>query len=664
MKLQNYSARELWVQWSEDDIWALPEGPFTLTFDDGETITTDNANTIFSWYLGEFHRRYPNTPLTLRHHLNGEQLKKSTHTTILGRALFDCYYAYNEELDQEELSKIAYEVTNRLYNELTKRLSSYVSTLSVYDLEEALHHPEIKEANEWLTTVPPTKDNIAAVHSRIERALTNPDNLKHNAFGRMAKSGLVKLGQILQVLGPRGYVTDIDSNLFPSPILNGYGHGIYKVHDFLIETRSAAKALIFATDPVAQSEYFNREMQLSTSIISRIHPGDCGSQEYVTWRLKAKDIRLFAGKYYRCPESGELKVIRKDDTHLVGKSIQIRSVIKCEHTDPYGVCATCFGRIAHSIPRGTNLGHVSATVLCEQVSQNVLSTKHYEGSSVVGGIEELSSRQEMFIRLGPEDSNTILLSPHYEGHRIKMLVMSSEARNLAQVDFVDDVSKLSLTQVSELSEVHFNIVDEDGEVTDYETIPVSHGSRLSSFTEEALEYIRHHNYEPIDGGKYVIDLTEWDFNKPLFQLPMKHPDMVEMMKTIKKFVMSNSKDNKESSSFKTLGGYANPTVGLQEFYKLVSSKLSVNIAHLEVIVLSTMIQGPHGVNHTPPVPKHAGIVASYNVNMSCRSLGVEMAYEVQHKSLTRFSSFDKALNRPDSMYDNLLLPFPTVNPRE
>lgn len=662
-----YKARDLWLTTDKNAIWALEEGPMQLEFDDGEVIDTTNRETIFSWYLGAYHRLYPKTPLYSCHHLNGQQLEKNTHVKILGRGLFDCHEANPHDTDLEELAEIAYQVTNELYNDLTERLKPYVSTLSMFDIEEALHHPEIKASNDWIHSeeVAPTSDNIEKTHNRILAVLVRKGELVHNAFARMAKSKLVNSGQLLQILGPRGYVTDIDSRIFPYPILNGYGHGIYDLHDILIETRSAAKSHIFAQDPVAQSEYFNREMQLSTSIISRLHHEDCGTQHLIQWRLRAKDIKVFAGKYYECPTTGNLKVLKEDDAHLEGKTLRFRSVLGCEHTDPYGVCATCFGRIALSIPRHTNLGHVCSTVMCEQVSQNVLSTKHYEGSSVVGGIEELSDRHAQFITLGPEGSNTIMLARRLAGKKVKMLVKSSEAANLAMVDHVDDVNKLTPSQITEFTEVTLEVFNDEGISMDLEVIPVSHGSRLSSFTRDALRYVRENSYHPVDGRHYMIDLSNWDVDSPLFELPMKHPDMVEMMKTIKKFVQSNRKPtSRETSSFKTLRDYPTPVQGLQEFHQIISSKLKVNIAHLEVIVLSTMIQGPEGMNHFPPVPKYTGMVSSYNLNMRKRSEGVEMAYQGQVAPLTEYAAYANDLVRPDSVYDNLLEPFPVINPRE
>lgn len=658
-----YSARTLWLEYTKEQMWALEDGPIKLQFDDEEIIETNVRETIFSWYLGTYHRLYPNTPLLSKHHLNGRFLKKSTHTEILGLALFDCYRAYGETMDLEELSKIAFETTNLIYNEFTERLKPHVSTLSMYDLEEALNHPEVKEANEWIHSVVPTSGNITKTHNRIEETITRKGTLQGNAFSRMAKSRLVKIGQTLQILGPRGNVTEIDSHLFQTPILNGYGHGLYKLHDFLIETRSAAKSLIFATDYVADSEYFGRELQLSTSIISRLHPGDCGSQRYAKWILKSKDLPMFNGKHYLDKETGTLKTITRNSTELVGKPIHVRTPLECEHRDTYGICSTCFGNLSMSIPNQTNIGHVCATILCEKTSQMILSTKHYEGSSEVGGIETLSERQALFLRLGPEGSNSIMLSSALKGYKVMLMVQEKEAQNLAQVDFVGDMSTVSLTQISELSEVVIEAYNKDDILMDREILPVSHGSRLSSFTEEALSYIKEHNYRPVDGRYYVIDLSEWDFELPIFQLPMKHPDMVETMKTIKKFILSNDK-TKKGGGFHKLIDFPTATRGLQELHNIVSSKLDVNIAHLEVIVLATLAQNIAEGNHAPPVPKYSGEVSSYNENMRIRSLGTGMAYQGQYKLLTNFESFDKSRVRPDSMYDNLLCPFPHVNPRE
>ena len=99
----------------------------------------------------------------------------------------------------------------------------------------------------------------------------------------MVKSGLVPDDQTAQSLIARGYLTDIDSTIFKKPIVS-FLDGLISLEDKAMESRSAAKALIFSGTNTADSEYFSRELQLLVSTLCRLHEGDCGSTKYLLFR--------------------------------------------------------------------------------------------------------------------------------------------------------------------------------------------------------------------------------------------------------------------------------------------------------------------------------------------------------------------------------------------
>lgn len=662
-----HRARDLW-NLDKESIWALPNGRLSIQFDDDSVHDLDTKSTIYSWYMGVYHRLYPDTPLLPRHHLGDRQIKKGTELTLLGNGLFDCKSAYGDKVSMETLGEIAYQTQNEFYNDMTTRLKPYVSTISILDFVEAMDHPEIKSANE---DVQPTQLSIDQTYDRIWNVLTREGELKGNTVARMAKSGLVSKGQILQCVGPRGFLTDIDSNIFKRPILTGYVWGMRTLADSMVESRSASKALIFAKDPVAESEYFNREMQLVASTLTRLHRTDCGSTDYVLFKVRTSDLDRIAGKYHRLSD-GSLEEISRDDRHLVGRVVQMRSVLKCHHPDAYGVCSTCFGSLAHSVPNETNIGHVSVTVMCEMISQNVLSTKHLDSSSKVDEFE-IGEFEQRYIRSGTDvsirakaskeeaESNTVIkLAERLSKRNVQLTLAEQQAANLSDIDYTD-INKLTPSNVTDLTEVQITVEEDDG-FKETVTVPVSMGARRSWLTVEALEYIKQHGWKLSDRGNYVIDLTHWDNNLPLFQLPLKHTDMVQYMKTIKSFIMAAG-ETPRGKSTKTLKDFPSVDRGLVEFYNLISSKLKVNIAHLEAVILSAMICSEEDHDHRLPRPIADGELGSYRRNMEMRSMGTSMAYERQSKRLTDIRSFIYR-KRPDSPFDNLLMPLPTANPKE
>lgn len=653
-----YQAREL-LKLTPDELWSLPDGPMIVVFDDGPLETTARK-TIFSVYLQEYHRLYPKTPLLKdRHHVGNERLSTRTHLRILGDGMWDAYDAYEGKLDIDELCRVAYETTNRLYNDFTYRLESSVVSVNILDFIEVLDHPTVAEAN---SSVKPYEASITQTHKTIETVLMDPKELRTNPISKAAKSGLVDMGQILQCVGPRGTPTEIDSTIFRQPILVGFVEGMRKLYDSMIESRSAAKALMFTKDPVAESEYFNRKMQLLASTVRRLYGvatvadavtgavlntealRDCGSKVYRTLRIQSRDLTKMAGKFY-LTEDGSLAAIKETDRQLIGKTVQVRSIFDCLNQDREGFCSTCFGELALSIPGITNIGHLCATVLCEMVSQAVLSTKHLDRSSSVDElpIDDFAKR---YIRLG-SDPNTIGLASNLKGKHIKLILKSDEAKNLSDIAYAKAVKDLPVGRVTEISEVKIVIVGKDKE--EEVVVPVSIGSRYSSLNHRMLEYVKIRGWEITETGDYVIDLKEWDHDHVIFELALKHINMVDFMKSIEYTI----KAAHAGKTQKTLKDFDDPWAALMELYELVSSKLRVNIAHLEVIIKSTMVVSIEDLDYNIPLAGESFEFGPYEDNIAMRSMSAQFAYQRQMPAIYDVKSYI-ATDRPPHPLDAML----------
>lgn len=620
-----YHARELAMMAAEGDgsaIWALPEGPIKVIFDDG-VLESNNRATIFSAYTWAAYVRYPKTPTCMAHHLGERILGGDTTLEMLGRVMWDVYDAYEQDYSLEDrqefieiLSEQVYQDTNRIYNHFSYRLERYVRTLSILDMIDVIHHPAIKAAND---AVKPTQFSIDQTYRAIRNVLTDPRELIGNPVAIAARNKLVSMGQIQQCVGPRGFVTDIDSNIFADPILTGYVHGIRTLGDLMRESRSASKSLSFTEEPLQKTEYFNRRMQLLAHTMKWVVPGDCGSQHYLTWRVVAGDLDRIAGKFY-VTDSG-LKRVKETDRHLIGELIEMRSVLHCLHPESDSVCSTCFGDLSKSIPRQTNIGHVSSTALCAEITQRVMSVKHEDGSSTVDTIE-LSEYDQQYIRLGT-DVNTIKLADRLEHKRVILSIDGKEAEHLSDVQYVEDVRDLPIGLISRLNQVDLKITSKSKE--EVVTVPVAVGTRLSSMTHDLLDHVKKHGWTTTATGKYQIDLTHWDMELPMFALPLKHMNMLDYMETIESFI----KGSTIGAVNRTMRDCDSPEAALKEFYTLVSSHLFVNIAHLEILVKVSMIRSERNRDYRIPYEGNAIEFGSFNQTMSMRSLPAMMAFERQ-----------------------------------
>ncbi|HWT39876.1 MAG TPA: hypothetical protein VN081_01190 [Dongiaceae bacterium] len=635
----------------KNELWAIPDQPLAVEFDDG-ILETNVRATIFSAYIWDFYNKYPGVRTRKSHHLNmvglGKQhmLGKETHLVMLGMMMKDIYDDYKKVVDLEEMWRHAYIVTNNIYNDFTYRCEAYVTTISALDLVEVLAHPEIQKIN---AEVQPTHESVDASHDKIKKILeTNPDLIR-NPLAVASRTGHSSTGQIVQMVGPRGYITDIDSNIFRYPVLRGYAMGIRSLHDAMIESRFASKSLFFTKDPLQQTEYFNRKLQLMTNTLENLHRVDCGSTSYMPVRLQGRDLTGFEGQYYW--DGAGLKVLQRTDRHLVGEVVQFRSVLHCQHPDPRGVCEICFGTITQSVPLRTNLGHMSSTTLCEKISQKVLSTKHEDGSSNVLDIE-LSEYERRYIRAVPNE-HVLKLSERLAGKNVTMTIYAPEAAHLSDIKTIENLSTVTLNRISELSSVMFTVERKEGVEQPAEVV-VSMDRRKSSMSHHFLEHIKKVGWGLTPQGNFTIDLKDWDASLPMFELPLRHVNMLDFMKRIEAVIRSTGDSGKRIvRGQKTFKDFTNTKDALMELYTLVTDKIKVNVTHLAVIVKASQIRSSENLDFRIPLFGNKTEFGTYTDKMQYNSLGPQMAYQNHQRVISSVRSYI-IRDRNDHPLDSLI----------
>lgn len=672
-KLLNYSTEELWEGLIDN---------FTLVFDDGEILTT-KKETIYSSYVWDFHRRYTSTNLSVKHHVSSiindnNRLGVSTHLYLINTVLWSVFDRYNSSYTLiDELTKYAYVISNNMYNELTYKLEEYVTTLDITDFISITTNNVLVKA---MTDVEPSQEGIDKLYTTIKDQLKNNNELKGNTLVKIASSGIVSMNQLLQCVGVRGYLTDMDNHLFKEPIMRGFVHGIRSFHDILIETRSSAKALINSKSPLSNSEYFSRKQQLICQNVQNLHYGDCGSTNYINWlvrdsrfsndeddedddinddledtKKKTKvahryqtDLNTIAGKYYLDEDTNTLKIVKITDTHLLGKYIKLRSVIAgCSHPDPVGVCEVCYGETALSIPPRSNLGHINCTILTAELGQLILSTKHFEGSSVIEGIVlNLQERKWLNIQ---KDNNMYYLNKPAKHKSLSLMFSVMSVPGITDLKLVDSVFTLSLPRVSEFKEIGIicNDLKTNESITEY--LKVSLPGRLSSMSHDLLNYIIYKGVNIDSIGNYILNMDEWNYTLPILSLPLKHFSMALHQTEIAELLGSTVKERINR------GSKINPHSLLIDLHDLINRRLSIPLSAIEITLYSSM--GVDPINNDFSLPKTnttAGVGVMCDL-LNSRSLSATMGYEGHREVLLSPSSYIHK-NRVDHIYDTLILP--------
>jgi hypothetical protein len=535
MKIQ---ARRL-LDYTTEELWTILDGSFSLVFDDGE-IQTNANETLYSSYVWDAFRKYPSVPFSKNQHVNvllsDSRLNSGTHLALIGRAVWYIYDVISVSMSPEEklklryeMARLAYTITNTMYNDLSYRLEHHVMSLDILDFHEIHTHPKMKVMRENLK---PSYDSISEAYKTITYVLRNVPELHRNPLSKFSRSSLASENQMHQCLGPRGFITDTDSLQFDTPVLNGYAEGVRLFYDSAIESRSAAKSLIFSKAPLQDTEYFSRRLQLVAMGLENLHHTDCGTGKYKRWTVRGKelrdgktiydgDLKLLVGKYY-LDDDQRLRQIEANDTHLIGKAIQMRSVLHCAHPDPMGVCSVCFGGLSDSIPPNSNLGHACSTYLTQKSSQSVLSVKHLDSSATIEAIL-LSDGDKMFLKVST-DGNSYQLADRLKECKVSLVISADEASNITDIRDVGDIRQLVITRVSELESIGI-IVNNGKVISEGPAVDVTVERRKASMTYELLQHIRENGWNVDSRGNYLIDMTGWDWSKPILTLPLKHFNM-------------------------------------------------------------------------------------------------------------------------------------------
>lgn len=654
--LPRITARKL-LAISLDQIWDCLFGEFILVFDDGQELVTNHKETIFSRYTWEFHNRYPGTPLLLKHHvatvLKGGRVTMGTHLELLNNVLWDAvdhiapmYTPTEMSFKRYELGELSYEITNRIYNDMTVRCEEYVGTLNLLDFHSIFRHPELEAAYDSRF---PDDEWVQDIYATIERILRHK-SMHDNPLSKVYRSSLVSSRQLLQCLGPRGYVTDIDQVRFAFPVTRGYYQGIRSYYQYSVETSSTARSLYSAKGPLQDTEYFSRKLQLMCMTVENLHYGDCGTTRYMKWHVRGKgehhesDLNILEGKHY-VDDDGVLKTVSINDKHLEGKTINLRAIRYCKHPDPVGVCSTCLGLMSEQIPPMSNLGHACCTHIAEKSAQGVLSTKHLDVSARIDAVM-VDPMWQRFVRVGA-DGNSYLFADNiktmFKHGRIKLRLNQEGALNLADVFITDNVGTIPESRFTEFSDI---VLEVDGEQFE---IPVSHEKRMAYLTWDFLDYIRQQQFTMDEEyGQYVIDLSNWKNARPFMSLPMKQFSMSDHSKDIAQVLESSVKEVAERDRL------VDPSTTLIELAALVNKKIKVNLAPLEVTLFGAMIRTAAGYDYALPKPHTESGLGVMKYTILYRSLSAYMAFE--HHAVAVYSPESYVLtNRPESLMDAILM---------
>lgn len=649
-----YYARDI-LHWQARDLWdrIADRRPFLLRFDDGE-IDTTWAQTMFSWYYWNIVRRWPDTPLLVKHHLNGAAVSKGVENKLQQR-LKESMREVHPDVPINVIYKMFPEATNALHNDTVRWGGPYENSADALDILDMIDHPDVLKAMDEFDG---TKRGVVKLYKSGEHVFATDRKLGRSSLVQMHRNGQTKRAQVHQMNLARGFVSEINQRIFRMCIPVGYAHGLKRLSYTLMDSRTGSIAQIATTVPVEQSELYNREMQLVTYMVKHVGKEDCGATEGIPWTVRRSDLDdVLVGIYYKT-ESGSWRPIKKSDAHLCDKTIEIRNPATCMHPKDGHVCRFCIGDSVKDIDEHANPGFMLTIEQNRDTTQNTISTKHLLDSAV-GESYTVDPFYRDYLDNEVDPNELVFAAPMYAKH-VTLRLHVSDFLSLADISALPERALRNPSKVSEIREVDFIIDHGDNRQPEHILVPTCKGSFRPYLSRDMLAYMSEHGYL-VDNQWVTVDMVDWDNNAAIMVFPQRRSSTLELLKDMKTAIfMTDAK-----SRLKAKRDINDPEVladCLREVSELSNRKFTVNLSITAVIMYCMMVRSIRNNDFRLPKPWTLRAFAPQSKVMSGRSLSAKFAYSRQYEIIPEPNSYINR-TRPDHNFDHLVVDVDAWNER-
>ena len=616
-----------------------------VVFDDGVEKPLTYKEVIVNRYIWEVLKLYIDVPILssfdiTNYYVNGSYLSNTFNKAY--EVIID-YLVHNVFEPQQGLSnmpdvwKEIQETFNIIYNDVVFSNLSYITNLDIMEfLEIATDERLIKDMRKVkevdVNDGHATSEAVHNTYKTLDNIMKDgsyPDNKLVNGY----ISKTMKIGSLQQILASRGKITTLSGEVYKHPIASSFTTGMYGIDELLMEPAKA-------------------------------------------------HLPSLVGKWFFNEETGQEEYITKKHTHLVGKTIKLRVAYGCKCMDKRCICSKCLGLMSYSLPPQTHLGHFACTALSQKVTQGMLSTKHNTASADGSPIHinpparydfEIKANSTTLVCLKKkyspknDEESTMNAFDNKKDFDIEIKVAADAFRGLADIAPNTDIKKFSPFAVSELHDMFLVKTNKTtGEVLEI-PVEIKKSKRFGSFTTEFLLHVQKVQFS-MDADNYIhIPLEDWDFALPIIVIPDVEFNYATFVANVSRlfgstYISGHTVGRKKAEvdsedgdifSIATQDGF------LYRLFTEVSTKLDVNIAHLEVIVAAFSVEnfeaGEYGVAHGAST----AVTKNIKTILFHRSCGGIYAYQEHLDSMLDPKQFDLT-NNVNHLMDVFLMPTETV----
>ena len=406
--------------------------------------------------------------------------------------------------------------------------------------------------------------------------------------------------------------------------------GVMDPTDYFIESSTGRTAQIIKYGNVGESGHFARLLGLN-NMDSRLHYDpdyDCHSPNYLQITIKdGKTLKMLSNRYYRLYPNGVEMLLSRNDTHLIGTTIYLRSPITCASAARgQGICYKCYGDLAYTvfdagIDFGVNIGRIASENLSSSLTQKLLSAKHLLETFI-----EKVVWAKKFNELFEIEGNLIRIISDSDNKDIKMII---DPESIELVNEEDD----DLNSMDDRDDVPiFNEYITEFEVFDgVETHRIYNDKNVKLYISNELNTIIRRKGKAVD-RKIYIDFSDLK-DVTLFTIPIENNELSKTLEHLEDLLNKNN----------TIKG-----MNLHQFLQAVidttiEGGLNIVSTHLEVIISNqcrdsnNILERPKWYLYNPDYE-----IISLNRALTCNpSVTISMSYQKVSRLLYNPLTFKK-----------------------
>lgn len=512
--------------------------------------------------------------------------------------------------------------TSFIVDDLEEFQSAYCgiasNTISLYEIKELAKRSPV--FNTCINTELDDKKSI----KEIEQQLKKGERMVIDAILKDGKSSLYQyikasrissdqFTQMFYAVGPR---TDVDKTILPAIMKGNFLKGYSCPSDAYMDAITGRDAQILKHISVRDSGYLSRKINLSNlNTAINYDVKDCGTKHTIPYNVALDDNLKSVDLKYMVNEDGSLHLIRyKNDKHLIGKTVQLRSHVACALNDNK-VCMTCFGEKAKRLV-GTLIGALPAIKFANTISKRLMRAKHF---TTTNSVEIKSEYIDKYFNV---ESNKMYFKNEMRNKDVYIVIDREYVEEIANgvTDIEDECVDSSMPLES--------FIIQDGD----ERFSIECEGLFLVLTDEILEDSKKFIME-YDNDEALIPINKIDKDTPIFSMVIVTEEVSRYLKQIKKLI----------DSVKTKS-YTSPALLIEDIGNVM---IEMGIGGLSLINIETLVyqlvRNPEKLYERPDFSKSTPDICIIPLSAAIGKSDIRTAFsfEKYKQQITDPDSFEK-----------------------